>query len=167
MAKPCRLLVLSPAARNADHARGYRPFGKKMLDEILAEVAAAVAESGMADFDHHLIFGGFFFGQGEPDAALRSELLKRVPSSLVDCAVYRSGEGAAAEAAQRALFYFAFGAGLGGKRIILACDDACGKRPDYPHMRATSDAALEAHLWNDLAMNAFKRIGKLMAERQS
>lgn len=167
MSKLCRLLVLSPWARDIDRARRFTPFGKKRLQDILDEVAAEVALSGMADYDRHEIFGGFFYGHAAPDAALRRELLNGVPTSLVDCLLYNSG-ASAAEGSKNALFHFAFGAGKGGKRIILACNDACGVPLDYDAVARTfSDPTLAAHLWNDLTTNAFKRIGKIVAERQS
>jgi len=163
----CRLLVLSPRARSIEHAREYKPFREKMLSEILDEVATEIAKSTRRDYDRHEVFAGFFFGKPLPGSKLQEALRDGVPTSLVDCELYRSSESAAVEAAKNALFHFAFGAGQGGKGIILVCNDACGLSLDYDAARASNDAALIAHLWCDLSLNKFKRLGKTMSRRRS
>ena len=138
-----------------------------MLAEILDEAASDVAGKAR-DYDRHRLFAGFFFGKEKPGSKLQQELREGVSSSLVDCAVYRSSELAAAEAAKDALLDFIINVDRGGKRIILICDDTCGVSLDkYDALRASTDLTLTAYLSCDLLLNAHKRIGKGMGGRRS
>ena len=165
MRRECRLLVLSPRARNPRHVLEYKPFKEKRLVEILREVAAGVARRRSRDYDEHAIFEGFFFGSTSLDEELKRELGERVPSCIVECAIYNTnGEPAAAETAKTTLFHFAYGYPAGGKLIVLLCNDDCDVRIEFDTCMARSDDALFAYLWSDLCGNSFKRIGKVIAQ---
>lgn len=119
----------------------------------------------MRPFDRHEVFGGFFFGSEIPDEHLQAELRTHVPTSLVDCGIYRSSESAAVAAAAKALLEFAIDAGIGGKLIVLICNDHCSRRLDFDSALAQSDEELLGHLWSDLCGNLFKKLGRAIGER--
>jgi hypothetical protein len=164
--RECRLLLLSPRARTPQHVQEYKPFRVKRLVDIMREVAAGVAKRRSRDYDAHAVFEGFFFGKTNLDDELKGEIGDRVPSCLVECAVYNhSSEAEAAEAAKTALFHFAYGYPAGGKLIVLLCDHKCDLSIELDTWLATSDEALFAYLWSDLCGNVFKRVGDVIARR--
>jgi hypothetical protein len=164
--RECRLLVLSPRARNWNHVQEYTPFPKgERLVATIAAAASRVAQRRHRDYDEHVIFRGFFFGATTLDTELKGVLGDDVPSSVIDCSVYRSAETDARETAEDALFHFAYGFRAGGKLIILICNDGCGLKPKFDTWYAPNDGALFAHLESDLSTNVFKRVGNVMAGR--
>jgi|GEM_PF-3064688 len=162
MADECRLLVLAPFASDIKKAEAYQPFGKKRLIDIINEVAIEMrGRRRRRRYDRHEVFGGFFFGSAFPDPELQDELRDEVPTSLLDCRVYYSGEPQAAEAALSALADFVDGPGGSDKLIVFICTHGCqARRLDV--LRARSDDMLHAHLSSDLRGSNFKRIGRLM-----
>jgi len=162
--RECPLLVLSPQARSGDQVQRFRPFGGGTLVEILRRVAAALAYRKSLRYERHAIFSDFFFGTTAFDDPLIRGL-RHVPSSLVDCQLYGSGESDAIAGAEKALGYLGEDAPAGAKWIVVTCNDKCGIELALPSERARSDEALFAHLWVDLCGGGFKRIGQVMARR--
>lgn len=164
--RECRLLVLSPRVRDPRDVLKYKPFGTKRLLDIMDEVAAGVATRRARDYEQHAVFEGFFYGRTKLDDALKSELGDRVPSCIIDCAVYTDGaDPKETQVAKSALFHFAYGHPADGKLIVLLCNHNCTVPIEFDTYPAVSDDALRAHLWGDLCGNKFKKIGNEIARR--
>lgn len=163
--RECRLLVLSPRARSRDLVREYKPFGRKKLFDLMKEAAEDVAQLDMRDYDRHAVFEGFFFGKMMIDDRLRKELRDGVPSSLIDCELYRHVETAAVDSAKKALRHFKGDFGPRGKAIFLVCTDHCGVVLEFDADRAFEDGALRAHLAGELRSSLFREILERGARR--
>lgn len=162
--RECPLLVLSPQARSDDQAREYKPFGRKPLLRMLREAAAGVSNQPYRRYDEHAVFDGFFFGKLALDYSLTEEI-RRVPSSVVDCAIYRDEKEAASRTARQALRLAGGDSPAEEKLALLACEHRCAIEDTIDFRRAGGDEALFAYLWIDLCGSAFQRVGELMARR--
>jgi hypothetical protein len=159
--RECPLLVLSPRARSSDQLKEFRPFGGRSLVETLRDVATSVSRYSHR-FDGHALFKEFLFGKLTVDESV-AEALRAVPSSLVDCGIFRSDEANAEDAAREALACFAEGAPPGTKLIVLLCAHPSPENLGFDARRARSDDALFAYLWTDLSGGGFKHVGEVMA----
>jgi hypothetical protein len=157
--RECPLLVLSPQGRSEDQVREYKPFGGRPLIAILRDIAAGVSLRKSRRYDKHAVFAGFFFDKltlAEP----LLHMLRDVPSSLVDCEMYRSHEAEAVDTAQKALLHVTSDVPASGK---IGRGRMHSRVPDRRCIRARaakSDEALFAHFWMDLCGSVFIRIGR-------
>ncbi len=157
--RECRLLVLSPRARNRFHVGEYKPFGRKKLIELMKEAETLAASKAIRrDYDRHTVFEGFFFGDTKIDDALQKVLRDDVPASLIDCMVYSSVEESNREMAKVALRHFR----PGDKAVMVVCSDDCNLAFDFDVDPASDDSSLRAYLYARLRSPVVRQAIKVM-----
>lgn len=164
MAEPryCRTLIVSARARSEAHLESYKPFNGALLVDLFAKAARKVAPAQREpSFELHAPYPYFFFGHSTLTDQQKRDL-RLLPSSIVDCDIYRSGETDALKIATSAIAEFDYH--HQGKTLLFVCDDACTEMMISDHFPATNDAELYAFLFSDLSNNAFTEIGKALLD---
>lgn len=156
----CRTLIVSARVRNEHHFESYKPFNRESLTTLFTKAATNVARAQRArSFDRHAVYPYFFFGAHTLDEQRKNDL-RLLPSSVVDCDIYRSGEITALEIAKRAVFEFGYAGS--SKTIVFVSGDGCSQSLEYNHFPAANDAELYAFLFADLSNNTFAAIGSIL-----
>jgi hypothetical protein len=158
--KYCQTLLISARVRSDLQFQQYRPFERANLSTLFAKAAAKVAQAMRSPvFDEHALYPYFLFG-GELDDQRKFDV-RRLPSSIIDCDIFRSDDVDATKRATRAIFEFAYVDQR--KAMVFVCGSKCSEPLEFNHFPATNDAELYAFLFMDLSSNAFAVIGKTLA----